>query len=290
MLLQTNVQVLTTSLANTQKPAFAPGNPYNRANYQPAEPAANQPYVPKPQPRSIHNYYNVRMIKPVQNMPPPLTLLPFKPSFNQQPNYVPLSYAPRFTPPPHMALSQRAMLPTIPAFRSTSLTVGLTYDVSVSYVENGPHLFWVQLKSSDSDLDSMMGQIERMRLQPLAQTPEVGAACVARFTEDRHFYRALISAVYDQRYRVVYIDYGNSELLAISDIYQIPPELLQIKPFAFRFALAGTKEIEPIDESMKQIFKNSALYNSFQLTVQAPESVGSMQTCHLSQQVSTPSI
>ncbi|XP_017087277.2 protein tudor [Drosophila bipectinata] len=280
----TNVQVVAPSLANTQKPAFVPGNPYNRANYQPAEPAANPPYVPKMQPRSLLNYFNVRMNKPLQTMPGPQPMLPYKPSLNQQPNYVPLSYAPRFTPPPHMALSQRATQRTIPAFRSTSLTVGLTYDVSVSYVENGPHLFWVQLKSSDNDLDSMMGQIERMRLQQLAQAPEVGTACVARFSEDRHFYRALISAVYDQRYRVVYIDYGNSELLAISDIYQIPPDLLQIKPFAFRFALAGTKEIEPIDESMKQIFKNSALYHSFQLTVQAPESVGSMQTCHLSQQ------
>ncbi|KAH8269419.1 hypothetical protein KR018_002793 [Drosophila ironensis] len=279
---QTNVQMPAAGLANTQKPAFVPGNPYQRANYQPAEPAATQPYVPKAQPRSLHNYYNVRLNKPMPNMPlagPPASLS--SPNVN---NYVPLSFAPaRFVPPQKLTVTQRALQRTIPAFRSTSLTVGLTYDVSVSYVENGPHLFWVQLKSSSYDLDSMMSQIERMRLQSLSQPPEVGAACVARFSEDRHCYRALISAVFDQRYRVVYVDYGNSESLPLDDIYQIPPELLQIKPFAFRFSLAGTKEIEPLDESMKQIFKNSVLYHSFQLTVQPPESVGSMQTCNLTQ-------
>ncbi|KAH8400893.1 hypothetical protein KR009_001677 [Drosophila setifemur] len=282
----TNVQVIGPALANTQKSAFVPGHPNNRANFQPTEPAANQPNVAKAAPRSLYNYYNVRL-----NTPTPIASitraiqpsLPLKP-YGQGVNYVPLSYAPsRFTPPPQPSMAQRAQQRTIPAFRTTSLTVGLTYDVSVSYVENGPHLFWVQLRTSHKDLSTMMAQIEQTRLQPLAQAPELGAACVARFSEDRHYYRALVSAVYDQRYRVVYVDYGNSELLPPSDIYQIPSELLEIKPFAFRFALAGTKEIEPIDESMKQIFKNSILYGNFQLTVQAPESVGSMQTCHLNQ-------
>lgn len=36
-------------LNNTQKPVFVSTNPYNRANYQPAVPAA-QPYVPKANP------------------------------------------------------------------------------------------------------------------------------------------------------------------------------------------------------------------------------------------------
>ncbi|XP_017040883.1 maternal protein tudor [Drosophila ficusphila] len=279
----TNVQVPLQGLANTQKPAFVPANQYNRANYQPAEPAA-QPYVPKATPRSLYTYYNVRMNKPLSAMPPPALNVPFQQPYNQSVNYVPLSYAPaRFTPPPTPSLAQRAQQRTIPAFRTSSLTVGLTYDVDISYVENGPYLFWVHLKSSGNDLSAMMGQIERTNLKALTQAPELGTACVARFSEDGHLYRALVSAIYAQRYRVVYVDYGNSELLSASDLFQIPPELLEIKPFAFRFALAGTKEIEPIDESMKRIFKKSAIYMNFELTVQAPESVGSMQTCHLNQ-------
>ncbi|EDW91282.1 maternal protein tudor [Drosophila yakuba] len=279
----TNVQVPMQGLNNTQKPVFVPANPYNRANYQPAVPAA-QPYVPKATPRSQYTYYNVRMNKPITAMPPPAgPHVPIQ-HYNQQASYVPLSYVPaRFTPPPTPSIAQRAKQSTIPAFRTTSLTVGLTYDVDISYVENGPYLFWVHLKSSGDNLSAMMGQIERTKLKALAQAPELGTACVARFSEDGHLYRAMVSAVHAQRYRVVYVDYGNSEMLSTSDLFQIPPELLEIKPFAFRFALAGTKEIEPIDESMKRIFKKSAIYRNFELTVQAPESVGSMQTCHLNQ-------
>ncbi|SPP73490.1 maternal protein tudor [Drosophila guanche] len=256
------------ALVNTQKHNYEATNPFN---------------VPRADPKQqVYNYYNVRMNKPAPKVP---SMQPFMPLPHAMAGYAPMAYAPaRFTPPPQSASVQRPAIQqrTIPAFRTTSLTLGLTYDVHVSYVENGPHLFWVQLKTAAKELDAMMEQIERMRLQPLPQAPEVGSACVARFSQDGNFYRALVSSIKDQRFRVVYVDYGNSEVLPSKDVYQIPAELLQIKPFAFRFALAGIKEIEPIDESMKQIFKNSALYTDFQLTVQPPESVGSMQTCHLS--------
>ncbi|XP_017033401.1 protein tudor [Drosophila kikkawai] len=275
----TNVQLPAHGLANTQKPAYVPVNPYNRANYQPAEQAA-QPYVPKAvaaTPRSLYNYYNVRLNQPVPQKVVPLN--------NQMMNYSQLNYAAaRFTPPPTpTALSQRPQQRAIPAFRTTTLTVGLTYDVYMSFVENAVHLFWVQLKSSLNDLTAMMSKIEKTHLKPLSQAPEVGTACVARFADDGNFYRALVSGMIGQRFRVVYVDYGNSGLLLISDLFQIPPELLEIKPFAYRFALAGTKDIEPIDESIRRIFKQMCTYKSFQLTVKAPESVGAMQTCHLMQ-------
>lgn len=258
-------------------------NPFNpqRANHQSSEPTHNV-FTPKTTPRPLNMYYNVRLNNPMQQQQPQ----PLMPLLAKQPalSYVPARYAQpaavaAHAAPPHAAVPP--LLPIIPAFRTTSLTVGLTYDVYVSFVENGPHLFWVQLKSATNDLNAMMGQIEHMRLQTLNQFPGVGTACVARFSEDGNCYRALVSAVYGQRFRVVYVDYGNSEMVSIGDLYQIPQELLKIKPFAFRFALAGAKELGALDESMKRIFKNSALYINFQLTVQAPESVGSMQTCQL---------
>ncbi|KAH8254756.1 hypothetical protein KR032_012016 [Drosophila birchii] len=276
----TNVQMPAHGLANTQKPAYVPANPYNRANYQPAEPAA-QPYVPKATPRSLFNYYNVRLNQPQV----PQKAVPY--SNHHLVSYLQMSYAPaRFTPPPTPtapAHNKQHQQRAIPAFRTTSLTVGLTYDVYMSYVENAVHLFWVQLKSSLNDLTAMMGKIEKTHLKPLTQAPEIGTACVARFADDGNFYRALVSGAIGQRFRVVYVDYGNSGLLLISDLFQIPAELLEIKPFAYRFALAGTKQIEPIDESMRRIFKELCTYRNFQLTVHAPESVGAMQTCHLMQ-------
>jgi len=286
--LQTNVQS-TGFLANAQKPAFAVGHSFNkpRANYQSSDASTgllptHNAFSPKTSPRPLNMYYNVRLNNPMQ--PPLVQMIPKQPSLS----YAPARYA--LSQPPQAQKQQPPLLllPQIPAFLTTSLTVGLTYDVYVSFVENGPHLFWVQLKSATNDLNAMMGQIERMRLQKLTQYPGVGTACVARFSEDANCYRALVSAVYGQRYRVVYVDYGNSEMVSLTDLYQIPQELLQIKPFAFRFAMAGAKELGALDESMKRIFKNAALYINFQLTVQAPESVGSMQTCKLLHNVSKP--
>lgn len=280
---------LQTNVLPMQKPAYSASNPFNpqRANHQSSEPSSavlptHNVFKPKTSPRPLNMYYNVRLNNPMQQQPQPLMQLPKQPALS----YVPARYAQPAAAAvqPHAAVPP--LLPIIPAFRTTSLTVGLTYDVYVSFVENGPHLFWVQLKSATNDLNAMMGQIEHMRLQTLNQFPGVGTACVARFSEDGNCYRALVSAVYGQRFRVVYVDYGNSEMVSLGDLYQIPQELLKIKPFAFRFALAGAKELGALDESMKRIFKNSALYINFQLTVQAPESVGSMQTCQLLHNVS----
>ncbi|TDG48300.1 hypothetical protein AWZ03_005255 [Drosophila navojoa] len=273
----------TAHLVNAQKAAIyaAANHPYNphSANINQTSEPTHSVFTPKTGPRPLNMYYNVRLNNPLQQH----QQLQRQPLL-QQPslNFVPIPrYALAQQPKAAAQKQQQQLQPIVPAFRTTSLTVGLTYDVYVSFVENGPHLFWVQLKSATRDLNAMMSQIEHMRLQPLNQYPGVGTACVARFSEDGNCYRALVSAVYNQRFRVVYVDYGNSELVALTDLYQIPPELLLIKPFAFRFALAGAKELGTLDESIKRIFKNSALYINFQLTVQPAESVGSMQTCQL---------
>ncbi|KAH8261357.1 hypothetical protein KR044_007853 [Drosophila immigrans] len=274
----TNVQPAAHLVNNVQKPAYVAPHQFNqqRANYQSSDATlTHNVFTPKSSPRPLNLYYNVRLNNPMQL---PLAQLPKQPSLSYAPARYALSQPPTAIAAQKQAIQQQ---PLIPAFRTTSLTVGLTYDVYVSFVENGPHLFWVQLKSASNDLNAMMGQIEHMRLQGLGQYPGVGTACVARFSEDGNCYRALVSAVYGQRYRVVYVDYGNSEMVSLSDLYTIPQELLKIKPFAFRFALAGAKELGALDESMKRIFKNSSLYINFQLTVQAAESVGSMQTCQL---------
>ncbi|ALC42057.1 tud, partial [Drosophila busckii] len=254
---------------NPQAPAFTPGLPYNsqRANEIAAAATARNVYIPKSSPRPLNTYYNVRLSKPLPAAQP----MPKQPTLS----YVPPRYA---LTPTHAPAAAAA---TTPAFRTSLLNVGSSYDVYVSYVENGPHLFWVQLQSAAEELNAMMREIEHMRPQPLTQLPSVGTACLANFSVDGMCYRALISAVYPHGFRVVYVDYGNSETVAFKDIYQIPAPLLQIKPFAFRFALTGAKELGALDESMKRIFKTSVQYIKFKLIVYAAESVGSMQTCEL---------
>ncbi|XP_030387638.1 maternal protein tudor [Scaptodrosophila lebanonensis] len=265
--------VQARALANIQKPTYMPSNQYTRATFQSNEPilqmSVHNAFTPKTVQRSVNMYSNVRLGKPM--LPPSI-----------QPHLHSLSPV-RYSPPRTYTPTMPPVLPQsiIPAFKSTSLTIGCTYDVYVSYVENGPHMFWVQLKSATKELETLMGHIERSNLNPMMHSPEVGMACIARFAEDGNCYRALISAIFGNKFRVVYVDYGNSAMVEFRDLFHISLELLDIKPFAFRFKMAGTKELEPIDESIKRLFRESALYRNFHLIVRPAESVGSLQTCYL---------
>nr|XP_036225781.1 maternal protein tudor isoform X2 [Bactrocera oleae] len=170
---------------------------------------------------------------------------------------------------------------TTATFKTNNLTVGKTYDVYVSFVENGPCLFSVQLALAQDELTEMMNRIERVQLKPYADKPVLGTACIARYSEDGQFYRALITGVQTTACKVVYIDYGNAELVKYSDLYEIPDEFLEAKAFAIRFTLSGHKDLEPIDESLKKAFKDLMMYKNCQLKVMPLEGPPLVQYCEL---------
>lgn len=175
---------------------------------------------------------------------------------------------------------------TTATFKTNNLTVGKTYDVYVSFVENGPCLFSVQLAVAQDELTEMMNRIERVELKQYAEKPVLGTACIARYSEDGQFYRALITGVQTTACKVVYIDYGNAELVKYCDLYEIPDEFLEAKAFAIRFTLSGHKDLEPIDESLKKAFKDLMMYKNCQLKVMPLEGPPLVQYCELYLQVS----
>ncbi|XP_011177865.2 maternal protein tudor [Zeugodacus cucurbitae] len=170
---------------------------------------------------------------------------------------------------------------TTATFKTNNLTVGKTYDVYVSFVENGPCLFSVQLALAQDELTEMMNRIERVQLKQYADKPVLGTACIARYSEDGQLYRALITGVQTTACKVVYIDYGNAELVKYKDLYEIPDEFLEAKAFAIRFTLSGHKELEPIDESLKKAFKDLMMYKNCQLKVMPLEGPPLVQYCEL---------
>ncbi|KNC21229.1 Maternal protein tudor [Lucilia cuprina] len=183
-------------------------------------------------------------------------------------------------PQPQMPLSPPRR--TTPAtFKSNTLTVGQVYDVSVSFVENGPFLFSVQLVSHQDDLTDMMNQIEKVHLKQFSEKPLLGTACIARYSEDGQLYRALITGVQPTACKVAYIDYGNAELVHFRDLYEIPDEFLKFKAFALRFTLSGHKELEPIDDSLKKAFKDLVIYKNCKLKVMPLEGPPLVQYCEL---------
>ncbi|XP_017476597.1 PREDICTED: maternal protein tudor isoform X1 [Rhagoletis zephyria] len=170
---------------------------------------------------------------------------------------------------------------TTATFKTNNLTVGKTYDVYVSFVENGPCLFSVQLAKVQDNLTEMMNRIERVQLKQFSDKPILGTACIARYSEDGQLYRALITGVQPTACKVVYIDYGNAELVKYKDLYEIPDEFLEAKAFAIRFTLSGHKDLEPIDESLKKAFKDLMMYKNCQLKVMPLEGPPLVQYCEL---------
>ncbi|KAL9913282.1 tudor domain containing protein isoform 1-T2 [Glossina fuscipes fuscipes] len=170
---------------------------------------------------------------------------------------------------------------TSATFKSNSLTVGQMYDVSVSFVENGPFLFSVQLVGAQNDLTDMMNKIEKVTLKQFSEKPMLGTACIARYSEDGQLYRALITGVQPLSCKVAYIDYGNAEIVQYNDLYEIPEDFLTNKAFAIRFTLSGHKELEPIDESLKKAFKDLVIYKNCKLKVMPLEGPPLVQYCEL---------
>ncbi|CAG5127804.1 unnamed protein product, partial [Candidula unifasciata] len=138
-----------------------------------------------------------------------------------------------------------------------SLNVGSKVDVYLSWVDS-PGDFWVQLSSAEQLLEQMSQQLQEVysRQQPLAQ-PTPGAFVVAKFSQDGMWYRSLVLKVFeDGHVRVLFIDYGNSDVVPVTDLRQVTAAFGQVIPLASRCCLAGVKPLSKGDKSWGVDAKN----------------------------------
>ena len=126
---------------------------------------------------------------------------------------------------------------------SPVVTNNQTSNVIISYVSDKIK-FWVQLEEHRHELDSMMEEIEKtyeclkMSDQPI-DNPEVGKACIAPFSEDGGWYRAVIKSVHGRQVKVKYVDYGNSEILNVSKVKKINPQFTELPAQALPCTMKG---------------------------------------------------
>ncbi|XP_055543913.1 maternal protein tudor [Wyeomyia smithii] len=170
---------------------------------------------------------------------------------------------------------------TIVTFSSTTLTTCSTHQVYVSYVENGPKLFTVQLEASEKALAEMMNSLERVPLRNLSRKPTLGMACIARFSEDQVLYRALIMSINVDSCLVSYVDYGNSETVDFKNLYEIPKEFLKHKIFAMRFTLSNVKKLENANADISGLFSSLVLDKMLTMKVMPLEGPAFVQYCEL---------
>lgn len=167
-----------------------------------------------------------------------------------------------------------------PAFIANELQMGPYHVVFCSYVEDGPNLFSVRLKSQEHILERMVNDLANVPRNQLATKHVIGLACIARYSEDNMLYRAVIQSVQANGCRVTFIDYGNSEFVSFSEIFEIPSKFLEHKAFSLPFQLAGRKKLHPIDKGLKDFFKDLISEAELELRV-VPSDNPQLQQCEL---------
>lgn len=144
---------------------------------------------------------------------------------------------PRIQPPidHHYGQNESLAMPIMPSlkapaepasssnvFKSRVLEVGQTYEVYVSFVEDGPKIFSVQLAETKEMLSFLMNEINNNPVEPLTETPMPGSTCLARYSCENVLCRAVIMNVSGNKCKVYYVDFGHTEVLPFSEIFQLP--------------------------------------------------------------------
>ncbi|XP_060225674.1 tudor domain-containing protein 6 isoform X2 [Meriones unguiculatus] len=127
------------------------------------------------------------------------------------------------------------------------LEVGSTVEVKVSHVES-PGSFWCQLMRDAQGFRTLMCDIEDFcKSQPAPYEGDT-RACLAKRTANGRWSRALISGAQSlEHVRVVFVDYGDKDVVSMKDILSVSEAFLQVRAQAFRCSLYNL--IQPIGEN-----------------------------------------
>ncbi|XP_037246995.1 tudor domain-containing protein 6 isoform X1 [Falco rusticolus] len=117
------------------------------------------------------------------------------------------------------------------------IEVGSTVNVAVSYVEN-PSCFWCQFRNC-RDLQVLMAEIQEYCKNLSHPRAWPNSVCLAQYSRDKKWYRAsVISEVPSAgKVEVIYVDYGNRELVSLTDLRLADERFLRLEAQAFRCSL-----------------------------------------------------
>jgi len=121
------------------------------------------------------------------------------------------------------------------------LSVGTPCEVIVSHVE-GPAMFFVQLLQRASLLDEVMGTLAEhcCNVAAATVTPLKGMMCGALFGDDGAWYRARVVSLVGDNVTLFYVDYGNTDVVCMTDIRPISEELCMLPAQAIKCATMTT--------------------------------------------------
>jgi len=134
------------------------------------------------------------------------------------------------------------------------LSVGAPCEVLVSHVE-GPGMFFVQLLQRASLLDEVMGQLAEHCDNDAVTTitPFKGMICGALFGGDGAWYRARVVSFAGDDVTLFYVDYGNTDIVCLTDIRPISDELCMLPAQAIKCATMATIDDDKFTDTVSNV-------------------------------------
>ncbi|XP_047534824.1 maternal protein tudor-like isoform X1 [Vanessa atalanta] len=167
------------------------------------------------------------------------------------------------TPPSVSTITNKSPSPKKSiTYKSRLLEVNSQHKVFVSFAEEGPELFAVQLVSDAKKLQDMMDDINRRPHSSLTEPPMIGTVCLGRMSGDRIICRAIVMNLSGSQCKLFFVDFGDTEMVSYYDIFDIPEEFVKPNVFAMRFCLSGVKKLQKsphLNEAFKQLVNGKVL-------------------------------
>eukprot|EP00058_Branchiostoma_floridae_P024135 XP_002609625.1 hypothetical protein BRAFLDRAFT_125037 [Branchiostoma floridae] len=106
-----------------------------------------------------------------------------------------------------------------------------------------PNQFFCQLLRDFQDIDDLSEKLQQFysAAQSSISYPEVGMRCCALYSEDSMWYRAVITDVLEQQVEVKFVDFGNTEMLDLTDIRVLDERFAVAPAYAVECSLAYVK-------------------------------------------------
>ena len=123
--------------------------------------------------------------------------------------------------------------PSTPVYSLEKLNPGSSERVLVPAADN-PSKFYCQLFRTCQNLENLMRAVEKYYSglrgdESIISSPAVGDPCCAKFSEDNCWYRAEVTSIdMTGKTMVQFVDYGNSEVVARSNVRQLLPEFSEL--------------------------------------------------------------
>ena len=136
--------------------------------------------------------------------------------------------------------SDVADLPTAEIIKPQQLTVSSRVSMFVTHVVS-PLSFWCRPLSSYEQLDGIMATMAdyyNEHIKPVSSVT-MGTIVAAQYSEDKSWYRAKVLSVDNDTVSVLFVDYGNNEVVAMEKIQPIDDQFLSLPAQAIHCSITG---------------------------------------------------